>query len=106
MTKEELRKLVVDEWNKGYLVFQTIEGINKCKMEDFVKQPVDGQLYDINRDYATCMTLLGEETWLNNLAAMRLIEYYYDRCNHQPTTLKTSRLDSQVEKSENFKSGD
>lgn len=81
MDKEELKNLVLDEMKKGYIVFKTIEGLHKQKIEDFVKQPIEGQLYDINRDLATCLAFIDTPFGVNNAASMVLLRYYYDRCN-------------------------
>lgn len=79
MDKEELRKLILSERGSGFIVFETVEGLQKCELSEFVKQPIDGQLYDLNRDMATCLTFIGEPTWVNNLACNTLLTYYYDR---------------------------
>ena len=80
MDKEELTKLLLDEWKKGNIVYRTIEGLYKQELSEFVKQPVEGQLYDINRDTATCLAFLDEPMGVNNFASMVLIKYYYDKC--------------------------
>ena len=88
MDKEKLKDLVLDARKDGYIVFEDFEGIKKCSLEDFVKQPLDGQLYDINRDWAAIMAFLGEQTWLNNSACVILLEYYYNKCKELEAKLK------------------
>ena len=88
MKNKELAQLVLDEWKEGYIVFQTIEGIQKCKIEEFVKQPLEGQMYDINRDTVTILSFIDEPTWLNNWANSKLVEYYYNRCKELEAKLK------------------
>ena len=80
MAKEELQNIVMDEMRKGWIVYRTIEGLHKQKLDDFTKQPIEGQLYDINRDMATCLTLIDEPMGVNNFASMVLIRYYHDKC--------------------------
>ena len=80
MAKEELQNIVMDEMRKGWIVYRTIEGLHKQKLDDFTKQPIEGQLYDINRDMATCLTLIDEPMGVNNFASMVLIKYYHDKC--------------------------
>ena len=80
MAKEELQNIVMDEMRKGWIVYRTIEGLHKQNLDDFTKQPIEGQLYDINRDMATCLTLIDEPMGVNNFASMVLIRYYYDKC--------------------------
>ena len=88
MKNKELAQLVLDEWKKGYIVFQTIEGIQKCEIEEFVKQPLEGQMYDINRDTVNILSFIGEQSWLNNWACSKLVEYYYNRCKELEAKLK------------------
>ena len=81
MDKEKLKDLVLDARRDGYIVFRTIEGLHKQKIDEFVKQPIYGQLYDINRDLATCLAFIDEPMGVNNLASHVLLRYYYDKCN-------------------------
>ena len=80
MAKEELQNIVMDEMRKGFIVYRTIEGLQKQELSEFVKQPLEGQLYDINRDMATCLAFIDEPMGVNNFASMVLIRYYYDKC--------------------------
>jgi len=89
MAKEELQNIVLDEMRKGWIVYRTIEGLHKQRLDDFTKQPVEGQLYDINRDMATCLTLIDEPMGVNNFASMVLIKYYHDKCKELEEKLKS-----------------
>jgi len=80
MDKEELKNLVLNEWREGNIVFRTIEGLHKQEIDEFVKQPIEGQLYDINRDMATCLAFIDDPMGVNNMASMVLLRYYYDKC--------------------------
>lgn len=88
MTKEEIAKLIIEQWKEGYIVFETIEGLSRCKMEDFVKQPLEGQLYDLNRCMSVVLTFLGEAPWNNEYGMVRLVQYYYDRCKELEERLR------------------
>ena len=88
MAKEELQNIVMDEMRKGWIVYRTIEGLHKQRLDDFTKQPVEGQLYDINRDLATCLAFIDEPMGVNNFASMVLIRYYYDKCKELENKLK------------------
>ena len=78
--KEELKKLILDAWKDGYIVFASIDGLRKQKLEDFTQQPLDSMLYDINRDAATISTFLDDPKWVNDFALTKLLEYYYNKC--------------------------
>jgi hypothetical protein len=89
MDKEELQNIVLDEMNKGFIVYRTIEGLCKQELSEFVKQPIEGQLYDINRDMATCLAFIDEPIGVNNFASMVLLRYYYDKCKELEEKLKS-----------------
>ena len=93
-SKNEIRKSVCDwvlsEWDKGNLVYADIEGLKSIKLEEFVKQPLDGMLYDINRNTATILTFLDDPKWVNDFALTKLLEYYYNKCKEQEKTLSIS----------------
>lgn len=77
---ESIKDMVLAEWEKGNLVYADIEGLKSIKLEEFVKQPLDGMLYDINRDTATILTFLDDPKWVNDFALTKLLEYYYNKC--------------------------
>ena len=78
MTNEELRDLILEGKKKGFICFRTEEGVQTCNIEDFVKQPLEGMLYDLNRDYVTIMTFLDNPKWTNDFALTLLLEHYYE----------------------------
>ena len=60
------------------IAFMTIEGLRYGPIVDFVKQPLEGQLYDVNRDRATLYAMANEnknKRWVNDLALVYLYEY-------------------------------
>ena len=77
---ESIKDKVLSEWEKGNLVFADIEGLKSIKFEDFIQQPLDGMLYDINRNLATILTSIDDPKWVNDFALTKLLEYYYNRC--------------------------
>ena len=93
-SKNEIRKnicdLVLAEWDKGNLVYADIEGLKSIKLEEFIKQPLEGMLYDINRETATILTFLDDPKWVNDFALTKLLEYYYNKCKEQEKILSIS----------------
>jgi predicted RNase H-like nuclease (RuvC/YqgF family) len=60
------------------IAFMTIDGLQGGPIEDFVKQPIEGQLYDVNRDRATLYSMANEnknKRWINDLALVYMYEY-------------------------------
>lgn len=74
------RDKLLEDWNNGNLVYADIEGLKSVKFKDFVKQPLEGMLYDINRNAATILTFIDDPKWVNDFALTKLLEYYYNKC--------------------------
>lgn len=66
--QEELKDKILAERDKGNLVYAHIEGYSVVSVEDFVKQPADGILYDLNRDEVTALAFIHEKKWVNDFA--------------------------------------
>lgn len=80
MEKEKIKEIIIQKMIDGKISYRTIEGIFSCPIEDFVKQPLYGMLYDLNRDKATIFAFLDDPKWVNDLALTQLLEYYYFKC--------------------------
>lgn len=66
---EELISVLQQEEEKGRVVIMTVDGPMSYDIEELCAQPVDGLLYDLNRDTITTKTLLesGESLPLTRL---------------------------------------
>lgn len=87
---ESIKDKILAEWDKGNLVFADLEGLKSIKFDDFIKQSLDGMLYDINRNLATILTFIEDPKWVNDFALTKLLEYYYNKCKEQEKMLNTS----------------
>ena len=64
--------------HKGEIVIMTVDGIMVARIEDIIKQPVEGLLYDLNRDDATLGTLFrtsGDMKYINDIAMANIVKY-------------------------------
>jgi len=67
-------KIVTDEYSKGNIVIFTIEGPEAINLNEFLKQPIDGILYDLNRGESTVLTFIdSSEKWVNDYAVAKVI---------------------------------
>lgn len=67
--KKQLVELIHSETNKGKIVIYSCEGMFTADSKDFIKQPVDDILYDLNRDEMTVLTLSRTHIrWVNDFA--------------------------------------
>ena len=76
-TEEQEKTLdyIREKEKEGWISFMTIDGLMSCKLEDFIKQPAEGVLYDLNRDKVTTLTIMPELRWINDYAVAVVINY-------------------------------
>jgi hypothetical protein len=61
--------MVLAARKEGVLVFMALPGtVGKVKLDDFVEQPVDGMLYDLNRSEEISLTFMDDPKWVNDFA--------------------------------------
>ena len=72
-SQDGLRDKILAERDKGNLVYAHIEGYSVVSVEDFVKQPVDGMLYDLNRGEEVSLSFITDQKWVNDFAVALVI---------------------------------
>ena len=65
---EDIKKLVLNKRKEGKIVVMGIEGPMSMNIKEFIKQPVDGILYDLNRLEETALTFIDDPKWVNDFA--------------------------------------
>ena len=86
---ESIRDKVLAEWDKGNLAYADVDGLKSIKFEDFIKQPLEGMLYDVNRCLPVVLTYIDDPKWVNDFALTKLLEYYYNKCKEYEEGNKT-----------------
>lgn len=71
---ENIKERVLDEYKKGNIVIANFEGLQVMKIDEFIKQPAEGLLYDLNRNEATILTFLPDPKWINDYASSQVIK--------------------------------
>jgi len=71
--RTELRDSILNQYEAGNIVVAGIEGLQLMKFDDFMKQPVDGILYDLNRGEETILCFIKDAKWVNDYAATKVI---------------------------------
>ena len=83
MIKENPKDLVLRKAKEGKIVFMTFDGPMETDLEDFIKQPAEGILYDLNRDPTTVLNYINDNPrWVNDYAVGLVItklKEYYDK---------------------------
>ena len=67
--------LIKQELEKGKVVYRDIEGLHSAILEEFVNQPADGILYDLNRNEAVILQFIDDPKWVNDFACAQVIRY-------------------------------
>lgn len=73
MEEKTIKDLVLSEYAKGNIVVYTQEGLQVALIEDILKQPIEGLLYDLNRDEATILTFIEDPKWVNDYAMIKVV---------------------------------
>lgn len=78
LTKEEIRDLILENQKNDRIVIQDTEGLFSIYIDDFLKQPVEGILYDLNRLPETILTFIDDPKWINDYAVYLVIKKLYE----------------------------
>lgn len=70
---KDIKEIVLEEEQKGNIVIADIEGLHKIPLIEFITQPSDGILYDLNRNETTVLTFLSDPKWINDYAVAKVI---------------------------------
>jgi hypothetical protein len=74
---EKTKKFILEKRAEGKLVVMGLEGLMSMDVKEFIKQPVDGILYDLNRLEETALTFIDDPKWVNDFAVALTIRELY-----------------------------
>ena len=74
MTEEKIRDIILEEAEKGNVIFRTLEGFAVAPLDKFVSQSIDGLLYDLNRSPEVILTFIDDPKWANDYAVYQVIK--------------------------------
>lgn len=84
---DKLLKIVEDNCKQNRISFIVFDGnVISQDINKFTEQCLEGQLYDINRSKDVIKSFKDSDwskhtqRWVNDLALIQLLEYYYNRC--------------------------
>jgi len=68
--EKSVPEMVMEQEKQGNVVFEGIEGTMGAKISEFIQQPVEGILYDLNRDKVTLFSQYSKDNirWINDYA--------------------------------------
>lgn len=70
---KNIKEKILKEYEKGNIIVATIQGLQGMPLKEFIIQPIEGMLYDLNRDEATILTFINDRKWVNDFAACKVI---------------------------------
>lgn len=70
---EKLKDLIRDKGKEGKVVFYTVEGLAVADIDELIKQPIDGLLYDLNRLPEVIMSNFDKRS-VNDYAMMMVLK--------------------------------
>lgn len=70
---EEVKDLILQKAKENRVVM-TFEGLMSMDLDEIIKQPTEGLLYDLNRDKATVLSWIDDPKWVNDFAVAMVIE--------------------------------
>jgi len=73
ITPEEFHELVCKEYTVGNITVMGIDGVQVYKLKDFLKQPIEGMLYDLNRGEEVISCYKDDPKWVNDYACTKVI---------------------------------
>lgn len=85
---EDLKKDILEQYDKGNIVIAGFDGLQVCKLDDFLLQPVDGMLYDLNRLESVVLTFLPDKKWINDYAVAKVIRGMANRIHELEERIK------------------
>lgn len=68
-----MKDIILKEQKKSNIVITGFPVLKIINLEDFIKQPVNSMLYDLNRNEATILTFIDDPKWINDYAVMQVI---------------------------------
>lgn len=84
MENTELLDKILELQKEGKIAFMTIDGLVSADINSIIQQPVEGLLYDLNRDTATLTNLAKEgknKRWINDMALAYVVTKLVEKCN-------------------------
>lgn len=88
----KLKEEILNRKENGEIVFHTHDGLVTAKIEEITKQPLDGLLYDLNRDEGVLLTFIDDKNtqWaVNSFALVQCLKHYvklYNEANGEEKT--------------------
>jgi hypothetical protein len=78
---EKLKDVIRSREKDNRIVIEAHDGLMDAYIDDFIKQPLEGMLYDLNRLPEVTMTMINNPKWINDYAVylvIKKLKEFYD----------------------------
>lgn len=86
---EEIKKKILAEYDKGNVVFAGAGSLQVSNLEEFINQPTEALLYDLNRHEMIVMAFIEDPKWVNDYAVCKVIRALKDKISQLEEILST-----------------
>lgn len=86
-----IKKVVLNEYKKGNLVINGNDGIQVAPLKEIIKQPIDGLLYDLNRNEMVILTFINDPKWINDYALVQVLREFKNQISNLESENKNLR---------------
>jgi len=69
----KIKDKILKEYKNGNIVVAGIDGLQVMLLSEFIEQPTEGMLYDLNRDECTVLAFIDNPKWINDYAVCQVI---------------------------------
>lgn len=90
--QEKLRDHILAKRKEGNVVFWGMpDELMTASLDEFVEQPADGILYDLNRLEEVCLTFIADRKWVNDFAVALTIRKLVEQRDALRASLKAGK---------------
>jgi len=69
----DIKEMILAEYKKGNIVVSTFDGLQVAPLKEIIKQPIDGLLYDLNRNEMVVLKFINDHKWINDYAMVQVV---------------------------------
>lgn len=90
--RKSIKDFILDEYRNGCIVINTPGGVISQRLDDFFHQPIEGILYDLNRDFATILANIEDPKWINDYALSKVVVELKRRLDEKDKELERNNI--------------
>lgn len=74
-----IKEKILQEYSKGNIVVAGLDGLQSMPLQEFLKQDIEGMLYDLNRSEMVVLQFIDDPKWINDFASTKIIRALKER---------------------------